>query len=107
MARHHVFTAAVLGAVLAAEGASWQNQCAAAVVLWLVSLLFDLLFLVFKEIPDTVPVAIACLLFWPKGCWGRAAETIRRWFIARASRGECPTQPEDLGSSLRRDPRAP
>lgn len=58
-----VFVAAVLGAVLAAEGASRRVRVAAAGALLVVGLLFDLLFWVFDTLPATVPVAIVTLLF--------------------------------------------
>jgi hypothetical protein len=58
-----VFVAGVLGALLAAEGASRRRQLAAAGVLLVLSLLFDLLFEVVDTLPATVPVAVALLLF--------------------------------------------
>jgi hypothetical protein len=58
-----VFVAGVLGALLAAEGASRRTQWAAAVVTFGLSLVFDLLFWVVDVLPATVPVAVALLLF--------------------------------------------
>lgn len=60
-----VFVAAVLGAVLAAEGARRRTQLAAAAVTLVLSLLFDLLFAFdsIQTLPATVPVAVATLLF--------------------------------------------
>jgi hypothetical protein len=58
-----VFVAGVLGAVLAAEGASRRRQLLAAAVTLVLSLLFDLLFEVVDVLPATVPVAAALLLF--------------------------------------------
>lgn len=72
------FTAAVLGAVLVAEGASLKRQASAALTILVLGLLFDLLFFVVKVLPDTVPVAACTLLFWPGGlqriCRGSRAE---------------------------------
>jgi prepilin signal peptidase PulO-like enzyme (type II secretory pathway) len=68
-----VFVAGVLGAVLAAEGASRRLQAAAAAAALGVSLVFDLLFAVVDVLPATVPLAIVTLLF---GGWrGYAAST--------------------------------
>lgn len=58
-----VFVAGVLGAVLAAEGASRRRQVVAALSTFAISLVFDLLFHVVDTLPATVPVAIALLLF--------------------------------------------
>ncbi|WP_036726279.1 hypothetical protein [Patulibacter minatonensis] len=58
-----VFVAGVLGAVLAAEGASRRRQFAAAGATLVLSLLFDLLFEVVDTLPATVPIAVALLLF--------------------------------------------
>jgi hypothetical protein len=69
-----VFVAGVLGAVLAAEGASRRLQAAAAAAALGVSLVFDLLFAVVDVLPATVPLAIVTLLFggW-RGYAARAA----------------------------------
>lgn len=58
-----VFVAGVLGAVLAAEGATRRRQVLAAVATLALSLVFDLLFHVVDTLPATVPVAVALLLF--------------------------------------------
>ncbi len=69
-----VFVAAVLGAVLAAEGASRRVQLAAAGAVFVASLLFSLLWWVdsISTLPATVPVAVVLLIFgglrgWPAG----------------------------------------
>ncbi|WP_320669854.1 hypothetical protein [Patulibacter defluvii] len=69
-----VFVAAVLGAVLAAEGASRRLRVAAAAALLVVGFLFDLLFWVFDTLPATVPVALVTLAFGGlRGLRGRRA----------------------------------
>jgi hypothetical protein len=56
-----VFVAAVLGGVLAREGASGRAQLAAGLLTLLLAGLFDLLFFVLAELPATVPVALALI----------------------------------------------
>jgi hypothetical protein len=63
-----VFVAGVLGGVLAARGV---RQWPAALLLVVLSLLWDLLFYVVDTIPATVPVAVALLIV-------RAAPAVRR-----------------------------
>ena len=58
-----VFVAAVLGALLAAEGASRRTQAVAALATLGLTTAFDLLFWVQSTLPATVPVAAAVLLF--------------------------------------------
>lgn len=58
-----VFVAGVLGALLAAEGATRRTQWLAALTTLGLSLVFDLLFWVVDTLPATVPVAVALLLF--------------------------------------------
>lgn len=58
-----VFVAGVLGALLAAEGATQRTQWLAALTTLGLSLVFDLLFWVVDTLPATVPVAVALLLF--------------------------------------------
>lgn len=58
-----VFVAAVLGALLAAEGASRRAQATAALATLGLTTAFDLLFWVQSTLPATVPVAVAVLLF--------------------------------------------
>ncbi|MDX8150548.1 hypothetical protein SK069_03000 [Patulibacter brassicae] len=57
-----VFVAGVLGAVLAAEGASRALRVRAAVLLLVLGIAFDLLFWVVDTLPATVPVAAVALL---------------------------------------------
>lgn len=73
-----VFVAAVLGAVLAAEGASRRTQWTAAGAVFVASLVFSLLwaFDSIRTLPATVPVAVVLLIFggfrgWPAGWFGR------------------------------------
>lgn len=73
-----VFVAAVLGAVLAAEGASRRIQVTAAVATFGASLVFSLLWAFdgISTLPATVPVAVVLLVFgglrgWPAGWFGR------------------------------------
>lgn len=73
-----VFVAAVLGAVLAAEGASRRVQWAAAGCVLVGALLFDLLFALdsVRTLPATVPIAVVVLIFggfrgWQSGWFGR------------------------------------
>jgi hypothetical protein len=54
------FVAALLGAVLAAEGCRYQDR--AALITFGVAVAFDLLFIAIPVLPATVPVAIALLL---------------------------------------------
>lgn len=75
-----VFVAAVLGAVLAAEGASRRTQWTAAGAVFVASLVFSLLwaFDSIGTLPATVPVAVVLLIFggfrgWPAGWFGRGA----------------------------------
>jgi hypothetical protein len=56
-----VFVAGVLGGVLAAER---QRQLPAALLVLILSILWDLLFLHFNTLPATVPTAIATALLW-------------------------------------------
>lgn len=73
-----VFVAAVLGAVLAAEGASRRVQLAAAAAAFVASTVFSLLwaFDSISTLPATVPVAAVLLVFggfrgWQAGWFGR------------------------------------
>lgn len=73
-----VFVAAVLGAVLAAEGAPRRVQWAAAGCVLIGALLFDLLFALdsVRTLPATVPIAVVVLIFggfrgWQAGWFGR------------------------------------
>jgi hypothetical protein len=73
-----VFVAAVLGAVLAAEGASRRTQLLAAVATFVASTVFSLLwaFDAISTLPATVPVAVVLLVFgglrgWRFGWFGR------------------------------------
>ncbi|WP_210492626.1 hypothetical protein [Patulibacter sp. SYSU D01012] len=74
-----VFVAGVLGALLAAEGASRRVQAAAAACTLVASLLFDLLFALdaVDVLPATVPVAVVLLAFggWRGWRGGRARRT--------------------------------
>jgi hypothetical protein len=54
------FVAALLGAVLAAEGCRYQDR--AALITFGIALVFDLLFIAIPVLPATVPVAIALLV---------------------------------------------
>lgn len=54
------FVAALLGAVLAAEGCRYQDR--AAVITFALALVFDLLFIAIPVLPATVPVAVALLV---------------------------------------------
>jgi hypothetical protein len=54
------FVAALLGAVLAAEGCRYQDR--AALLTFGIALAFDLLFIAFPVLPATVPVAIALIV---------------------------------------------
>jgi hypothetical protein len=54
------FIAALLGAVLAAEGRRYQDR--AALLTFALALVFDLLFIAIPVLPATVPVAIALLV---------------------------------------------
>lgn len=54
------FVAALLGAVLAAEGCRYQDR--AALITFAMAVVFDLLFIAMPVLPATVPVAIALLL---------------------------------------------
>jgi hypothetical protein len=60
-----LFVAALLGAVLALQPG---RQRSAAVLTLIIAALFDLLFLVVRELPATVPVALALILIeaWPR-----------------------------------------
>ena len=64
-----LFIAALLGAVLAAEG---RAQWPAAVLTLALAALFDLLFLVVDELPATVPVALALIVVEAWGRWSPA-----------------------------------
>jgi prepilin signal peptidase PulO-like enzyme (type II secretory pathway) len=59
------FIAALLGAVLAAEGRRYQDR--AALLTFGLALVFDLLFIAVPVIPATVPVAIALVLVDRRG----------------------------------------
>src|SRR6202041_3582783 len=54
-----LFVAALLGAVLAD---SLRRQSGAALLTFVLAALFDLLFFVVKELPATVPVAVAVIV---------------------------------------------
>lgn len=78
-----VFVAAVLGAVLAAEGASRRTQVTAASATFVASLVFSLLwaFDSISTLPATVPVAVVLLVFgglrgWPAGWFGRGSPAV-------------------------------
>lgn len=73
-----LFTAAVFGALLAAEGRR-QNAAAAACLVALV--LFDVLFNYFDTLPATVPIALV-LLAWEVGARRPAGVAIRRELAA-------------------------
>ena len=68
------FIAGVFGAVLAKEGAHWQKQWAAAAATLALSLSFSLLFWVVSTLPDTIPVALASVLFWNRSAWVAASD---------------------------------
>lgn len=70
-----VFVAAVLGALLAAEGASRRTQAVAALATFGLCCGFDLLFWISSTLPATVPIAVAVLLFggWRGPVGGRSA----------------------------------
>lgn len=70
-----VFVAAVLGALLAAEGASRRTQAVAALATLGLTTAFDLLFWIQSTLPATVPVAAAVLLF---GGWRGPVHPPRR-----------------------------
>jgi len=77
-----VFVAAVLGAVLAAEGASRRVQLGAAAATFVASTLFSLLWAFdgISTLPATVPVAVVLLVFgglrgWSAGWFGRGRPT--------------------------------
>lgn len=78
-----VFVAGVLGGVLAAEGASWRRQAAAAGAVLVAALAWDCLFAVRDVLPATVPVAVVTLLFGGLGPGGLRA-------VARRSSGRRP-----------------
>jgi hypothetical protein len=63
------FVAALLGAVLAAEGCRYQDR--AALITFALAVAFDLLFIAIPVLPATVPVAIA--LLWVERRARRAA----------------------------------
>lgn len=54
------FIAALLGAVLAAEGCRYQDR--AALLTFGLAVVFDLLFIAMPTLPATVPVAVAMLI---------------------------------------------
>ena len=56
-----LFVAAVLGGVLAREGWGGRGQLMMALLTLLIAGLFDLLFFVLRELPATVPVALAVI----------------------------------------------
>jgi len=56
-----IFVAGVLGGVLAAEH---RRQLPAALLVFVLSALWDLLFLHFNTLPATVPIAVATALLW-------------------------------------------
>ncbi len=59
------FLAALLGAVLAAEGRRYQDR--AALITFALALVFDLLFIAIPVLPATVPVAIALVVVDVRG----------------------------------------
>jgi hypothetical protein len=63
-----LFVAALLGGVYAKR---WPLQRAAALLTLLIAALFDLLFLVFYNLPATVPVALALVVVELSGRFGR------------------------------------
>lgn len=75
-----VFVAAVLGAVLAAEGAPRRVQVTAAAATFVAATVFSMLWWIdgITTLPATVPVAAVVLLFgglrgWPAGWFGRGS----------------------------------
>jgi hypothetical protein len=56
-----IFVAGVLGGILAVER---QRQVPAAILVLILSILWDLLFLHFNTLPATVPIAVATALLW-------------------------------------------
>lgn len=66
------FVAALLGAVLAAEGRRYQDR--AAVITFAIALVFDLLFIAIPVLPATVPVALALLLVERRARRARVSE---------------------------------
>jgi len=72
-----VFVAALLGAALAREGRSGRTQLAMALLTLFLAGLFDLLFFVLRELPATVPVALAVIL----------SEGVLLWRRRRAAAG--------------------
>ncbi len=76
-----LFVAGLLGAVMAGER---RRQLSAALLTLVLAALFDLLFLTVRELPATVPVALALIVLegWDRlpfsagrRRWPRAAET--------------------------------
>ena len=63
------FVAALLGAVLAAEGRRYQDR--AALLTFALALVFDLLFIAIPVVPATVPVAIALVVVERRARTGR------------------------------------
>ena len=70
-----VFVAGVLGGILAAEG---QRQLPAALLVLVLSILWDLLFLHFNTLPATVPIAVATVapMAYPEAPWRLHGELI-------------------------------
>jgi prepilin signal peptidase PulO-like enzyme (type II secretory pathway) len=67
------FLAALLGAVLAVEGARYQGR--AALITFGMALVFDLLFIAIPVLPATVPVAVALLVVERRGRRAEGAAT--------------------------------
>jgi hypothetical protein len=78
-----IFVAAVIGGVLAAEG---RRQWPVAVLLLVLSGLFDLLFFAFSTLPATVPVAAAMLIAEAAGRGGPRQRVSRNASTARTRR---------------------
>lgn len=87
------FIAALLGAVLAAEGHRYQDR--AALLTFGLALVFDLLFIAIPVLPATVPVAIALLVVDRRARRGRE--------VARRSEGH----PSAAEGSAGRGPASP
>jgi hypothetical protein len=83
-----LFVAGLLGGLLAAEGAS---RLPAALLVAALALSFDLLFFVVRELPATVPVAVAAVLLQVRPL-GAQRWRARRWPRVRPRRAHVPRQ---------------
>jgi hypothetical protein len=83
-----LFVAALLGALLAS---SWRRQGGAALLVFVLAALFDLLFLVVNELPATVPVAAAVIVIeiWDR----REVLRARPWTPTRRGRTRASSAP--------------